>query len=179
MKTLAATCACLLLSLSAQAEECNNTSWSALAATACRGALAGELTGSATELSYLGAELGGSWSYAGRSNDAGNGPFTGNPQVLFAGSVGFDAPQLGSFIVAMKAGDNHSFYRFDTTTPISQLVFDSTEGVAVTPQGNPLPLDYLVLYQAAAVPEPQTALMLLAGAALLVRRRGQTARQSR
>ncbi len=76
----------------------------------------------------------------------------------------------GIFVLGLVSGGQHSFYRFNTKRRIGGLDFDSLEGVATTPQGNPVPLDYAVLYRGAvgAVPEPATTLMLGAGAMALL-----------
>lgn len=146
----------------AWAENCSDTGFVALAAADCRGSMVGELTGAAVEAAYLGTAWDGGWVFAGRSDDAGNGPFSGNPQLAFSGVLGFDTPISGDFILGLVAGGQHSFYRFSATTSISALTFSSTEGVATTPQGNPLDLSYAALY-VTSVPEPGPVALLMAG----------------
>jgi len=147
---------------SAQAENCGDTSFFSLAAGACAGSYVGALEGAAAETDALAAQWGGSWAYIGRSDAAGNGPFTSNPQVAFSGLLGFDAPLLGDFVIGLQSGSQYSYYRFNAATALSSLTFSSTEGVATTPQGNPLELSHATLY-VTAVPEPGQLPLLVAG----------------
>ena len=160
--------------LPALAENCIDTGFVALAATDCRGAFFGNLTGNPAESVALASAWGGNWVYAGKSNDAGNGPFSSNPQTAFSGVLVFDTPISGAFVIGLVAGDQFSFYRFQATTALASLTFDTTEGVATTIQGNPLALSHAALY-VSAVPEASTSAMLLAGllsmSALALRRR--------
>jgi hypothetical protein len=114
-------------------------------------------------LSSLTAAFGGEYLYVGSSGDEGFGPFLDNPQVAFNGVFSFDEPETGIFVLGLVSAGQHSFYRFRTSRRIGGLGFDSTEGIATTPQGNPWPLDYAVLYRAAPVPEPASQLLLAGG----------------
>jgi hypothetical protein len=160
----------------AQSEICSNTNFSTFFLTGCAGSFSGTLNGSAAELAALSAAFGGEYSYAGSSIDADFGPFMDNPQVAFNGTISFDEPEMGIFVLGLVSAGQHSYYRFNTRRRIGGLGFDSTEGVATTPQGNPWPLDYAVLYRATPVPEPATQLLLASGALALLgwarRRRG-------
>ena len=160
--------------LPALAENCTDTGFVALAAADCRGAFSGSLNGNPAESAALSAAWGGSWVFAGKSNDAGNGPFSSNPQTAFSGALVFDTPISGAFVIGLVAGGQFSYYRFQATTAVTSLTFDNTEGVATTVQGNPLALSHAALY-VSAVPEASTSAMLLAGllsvSALALRRR--------
>ena len=160
--------------LPALAENCMNTGFVALAAVDCRGAFFGSLNGNPAESAALATAWGGNWVFAGKSNDAGNGPFSSNPQTAFSGALVFDTPISGAFVIGLVAGDQFSFYRFQATTAAALLTFDTTEGVATTIQGNPLALSHAALY-VSAVPEVNSSAMLLAGllsvSALALRRR--------
>jgi hypothetical protein len=163
-------------SASVAAEVCTNTNWSTPFFTGCAGSFVGTLDASASEAASLTALFGGEWEVAGRSDAADNGPFVDNPQVAFNGTLAFDEPVSGRFVLGLVSAGQHSFYAFTTKRRIGGLGFDSLEGVATTPQGNPWPLDYAVLYMSVAVvPEPAPALMLAAGALALAWRRRRAA----
>jgi hypothetical protein len=151
-----------LAALPARAENCGDTSFFSLAAGACSGAYVGTLEGAAAETDALASQWGGSWAYIGRSDAAGNGPFTSNPQVAFSGLLAFDTPQVGDFVIGLQSGGQYSYFRFNAATALASLTFSSTEGVATTPQGNPLDLSHAALY-VSAVPEPGRLSLLLAG----------------
>jgi hypothetical protein len=163
MLGLAATAA----SLPAWAESCYDSNFSNLAAADCRGSLTGLLSGGVSETSYLGSQWLGQWTYAGSSADAGNGPFTQNPQVMFNGLLNFDAPVAGDFVIGLESNGQHSYYLFHAPTSVAGLSFDSTEGVATSPQGNPMTLTHATLYTPSAVPEPASFALLLAGLGIL------------
>jgi PEP-CTERM motif len=153
-------------------EVCSHTVWSILPQPACLGATNGQLTGAASELDTLSAQWGQVWTYAGSSADTDFGPFAGNPQVSFNGTLAFDAPLTGYFVIGLVSSGQNSLYLFNTKRRIGGLSFDSLEGVATTPQGNPFPLDYAVLYMSAPVPEPASwalGLLGLAGLGAAVR----------
>lgn len=146
----------------ALAENCADTGFVALAAADCRGAFVGSLSGNPAETVALATAWGASWSFAGKSNDSGNGPFSSNPQIAFSGALVFDTPISGDFVIGLVAGSQFSYYRFETTSAVASLTFDTTEGVATSIQGNPLALSHAALY-VSAVPEASTGAMLLAG----------------
>jgi len=156
----------LVASASVFAEDCSDTSFSTVAASACLGAFSGNINGSVDETDFLSSAWGGTWTYAGKSDDAGNGPFTGNPQVSILGTLTFDTPIVGTFVIGLKAANNYSYYLFDVDTPISELTFDSTAGVALNGRGKPQGLSHANLYFGpSAVPEPETYALMLAGLA--------------
>ena len=169
-----AAAAAALPALPALAANCAATGFVALAAADCRGAFFGSLTGNPAESVALATAWGGNWVFAGKSNDAGNGPFSSNPQTAFSGALVFDTPISGAFVIGLVAGAQFSFYRFQANTAVASLTFDNTEGVATTVQGNPLALSHAALY-VSAVPEVNSSAMLLAGllsmSALALRRR--------
>ena len=157
-------------SLPALAEDCANTTWTALAASDCEGSFVGNINGNASEATFLnatwGATAGGTFSFLGKSDDAGNGPFTGDPDVATLGTLTFDAPITGWFVIGLKAANNFSYYLFNATSPLSSLTFDSTAGVAVNRNGVPQASSHANLYAVAApVPEPETYALMLAGLA--------------
>ena len=144
------------------AENCPDTGFVALAAADCRGAFVGGLNGSAAETATLASAWGGAWRFAGRSDDADNGPFSSNPQIAFSGALMFDTPISGDFVIGLVAANQHSYYLFHATGAVAALKFDTTEGVATTIQGNPHPLSHAALY-VSTVPEASTGALLLTG----------------
>lgn len=163
---LAALLAGALFAGSASAEICTNTTFSALASSDCAGSFVGNINGSASEITFLNAEFGNMFTYAGKSDDAGNGPFTSNPEVSMGGTLTFDSPILGTFVIGLKAANNYSYYLFTALVPINSLTFDSTAGVAVNGRGIPQDLSHANLYITSAVPpvpEPETYALMLAG----------------
>ncbi|UUX96330.1 PEP-CTERM sorting domain-containing protein [Aquabacterium sp. J223] len=174
MKKLLAHAALAVLataSLPALAVDCNETTWTALAASDCRGSFSGNINGSAGELTYLASQWGSTWSFLGKSDDAGTfGPFTGNPTVGTNGTLTFDTPITGTFVIALKSSNDYSYYLFNALSPVSSLTFDDTLGVTAGagPQVNPKALSHANLYVAAApIPEPETYALMLAGLGVL------------
>lgn len=150
-------------------EDCSDTTLSILPPPACIGSYLGELDGSADERGLLAATWGQDFNYLGRSDEADYGPFVDNPQVAFNGTLAFDQPHSGQFVLGLASAGKHSFYLINTKRRVGGLVFDSLEGVATTPQGNPFALDYAALYVAATpVPEPTTGLLLGGGVLALL-----------
>lgn len=154
----------LAASTSAMAANCADTTWSLLAASGCAGSFAGNLNGSATELTQLASEFGfAPWSYSGKSDDPSNGPFTGNPKVNANGTLTFDTPLSGIFAIGLKAGNDYSLYWFNAVAPVGSLTFNSTAGVTgLNPGGQSGALSHAALY-VSAVPEPGTYALMLAG----------------
>jgi PEP-CTERM motif len=149
------------------AENCADTSWTALASTSCEGSFLGNINGSAEELTGLTGFFGGTWTYEGKSDDTANGPFTDNPTST-SGTLTFDSPISGVFVIGLKAGDNYSYYYFDAgVSSISSLSFDTTAGVATNAQGMAQALSHAALYVGEGVvpgiPEPETYALMLAG----------------
>ncbi|MEO8310205.1 MAG: PEP-CTERM sorting domain-containing protein [Caldimonas sp.] len=161
---LAAACLCA----PAHAELCANTTFMALASIDCAGSFVGNINGNASEITFLNTEFGSTFTFAGKSDDAGNGPFTGNPEVSLGGTLTFDSPISGLFVIGLKAANNYSYYLFNAGAPVNSLTFDSTAGVAVNAQGIPQDLSHANLYTATVpVPEPETYALMMAGLAAL------------
>ena len=161
-------------SLPALAEECTNTNWTVLSDTDCRGSFVGNINGDDSETTFLdtawGALAGGSFDYLGKTDDAGAGPFASNPGSVTSGTLTFDAPITGWFVIGLKASNQYSYYLFNALSPLSSLTFDSTAGVATTVNGRgvviPQELSHANLYAVAApVPEPETYALMMAGLA--------------
>ncbi len=152
------------LSSSAMAEDCHLTTFMTLPASACSGSFVGNINGSASELTFLNTTFGGSFTYVGSSDAAGNGPFTSNPTVNTNGTLSFDSPLLGTFVIGIKAADNYSYYLFNTPAPIGSLTFSSTAGIAVNRNGIAQDLSHANLY-VNAVPEPETYALFMTGLA--------------
>jgi hypothetical protein len=167
LKALVAAIGVAALSTPALAENCADTTFSALPSIGCAGSFVGNINGSTSETTFLNTEFGGSFTYVGKSDDAGNGPFTSNPQVSTAGTLTFDSPLTGTFVIGLKAANNFSYYLFNALLPVSSLTFDSTAGVALNGQGIAQNLSHAALYVTAAVPEPETYALMVAGLAAM------------
>jgi hypothetical protein len=184
-KTLLLSAFLATTSLPALAEDCADTTWSTLAATDCVGSFSGNINGDPSEAAFLdsewGALAGGSFSYLGKSDDAGNGPFTGDPDVATNGTLTFDEAISGWFVIGLKAANNHSYYLFNAVSPISSLTYDTTAGVATNRNDVPQALSHGNLYAVAQpIPEPETYALMMAGLAaigFLSRRRKSGSRQ--
>jgi hypothetical protein len=105
-------------------------------------------------------------------------PFSQNEGVNEDGTINFDAPQTGSFVLGLKQGNGFSLYLFDgsrVTGGISSLAYDTKGVKASTDQGYGLSH---AGYIGAVTPvsEPSAYAMMLAGLAVvgfaLKRRRG-------
>lgn len=134
----------------------------------CVGAFSGNVMGDVGEASYLSGVWGGDWTWHGKSDDAGSGPFTAGYGGATSGTLVFDAPIQGLFVLAIKGGPTYSFYEFDGgTSGIGSLSFD-TLGVAKGNGGAGPGLSHFGLYvPSGPVPEPQTYALMLAGAGLI------------
>ena len=164
---LAVAIAGLAFATTAAAENCSNTTFTALASTDCAGSFVGNINGSGSETTFLNSRFGGTFTYAGASDGPNNGPFTSNPAVSINGTLTFDSPILGNFVIGIKAANNFSYYFFSALSPTSFLTFSSTSGIAVN--GNaPKDLSHANLYvMTPPVPEPETYALMLAGLAAL------------
>jgi hypothetical protein len=173
-KIISAVAVAACFAVPAWAENCADTTFSALSSSGCAGSFVGNINGSASEIADLAILFGTTFTYEGKSDDASFGPFTGNPTVGTGGTLTFDAPISGEFVIGLKAANNYSYYLFDAVSPISSLTFSSTAGVAVNGRGNPQDLSHAALY-VTAVPEPETYALMLVGLGLT----GWTARRRR
>ena len=151
------------VSAPAFAENCADTTFSALAAASCAGAFGGNINGDPSEVTFLNAQFGDTFTFQGKSDDAFNGPFTSNPGGSGPSTLTFDSPISGNFVIGLKASNKHSYYFFNALTPINSLTFDTTAGVAVNKKGIAQGLSHANLYSGSPVPEPETYAMLLAG----------------
>src|SRR5688572_9880601 len=73
----------------------------------CRGSFSGNINGSASEMNYLASQFGYTWFYQGKSDNGGFGPFKSNPEAT-TGTLTFDAPVYGLFVVGIKASNQYS-----------------------------------------------------------------------
>lgn len=124
---------------------------------------------------YVGP-LGAEYTFLGKSDDAGSGPFTSNPDGATSGVLTFDTAQTGLFAISLKAGNAFSVYLFDGgTTGLGSVSF-STLGVQVNGQGMPAGLSHAALIGVTPIPEPASMALTLAGlagiGAVARRRRG-------
>ncbi len=179
---LAALAAGIAFATAAAAENCADTTFTTLASSACAGSFVGNINGSASEITFLNSRFGGTFSYVGSSDGANNGPFTSNPTVSTGGTLTFDSPILGTFVLGIKAADNSSYYLFTALSPTGSLTFSSTAGIAVNARLIPQDLSHANLYVGTPpVPEPETYALMMAGLAALgfvSRRRRRADRQS-
>src|SRR5262245_10187 len=87
--TIGAVALAAVLSAPAQAQltatglSCNNGNVMAfMGAVACSGAWSGNINNQQAGVNAALASFGGTWTFQGYSNDANNGPFTGNPDTV-------------------------------------------------------------------------------------------------
>lgn len=143
----------------------------------CRGPIGGNVNGSPSEAAYLTSQWGNTWTWQGKSDDAGFGPFAADYDNQTLGTLTFDSAVKGLFVLAIKGAPNYSYYEFDGgVAGITSLQFD-TLGITKG-NGNPGPgLSHFGLYTAMApVPEPESYALMLAGLGVvgfMVRRRKQ------
>lgn len=121
---------------------------------------------------YTGAGL--TWSAAGKSDDAGNGPFTSNPQTT-SGTLTFDSAIGGPFVISLKGSNTFSLYYFDASfANVTSIDFDMI-GAAQNKQGKSQDLSHASLFTAGGkptgVPSPTAALAGLGLLGLIASRR--------
>ena len=80
-----------------------------------------------------------------------------------SGSLAISPAVIGPFAIALKASNSFSLYYYSASvTSVSSLSF-ITNGVSVNKKGIAQGLSHATLYQTAAVPEPETYALMLAG----------------
>jgi hypothetical protein len=142
--------------------------------SACSGSWAGnDANQQADVLAELNMLLPDTWTFAGKSDDPNNGPFTGNPEVTM-GTLTFDSPMSGNFAIALKASNSFSLYVWKGVSNVASVDF-STAGTATNRNGMPQDLSHASLY-VGTIPEPGTYALMFAGLAavgFMARRRKQ------
>lgn len=136
----------------------------------CAGAFSGNINGSAAELTQLSGLFGGTFTYAGQSVDANNGPFTAQPNTT-SGNLQLDAaiPFGTGFVIGIKSSNSYSFYAFNGSNGGVLIPFQ-TIGTAVNGNGQAQQLSHATLYLGSgtrittnSVPEPSTYALMGAG----------------
>lgn len=146
--------------------------------TDCAGAFEGnDKNQEADVLATILAEFGlAGASFLGASDDAANGPFSGNPETN-SGTLNFDTAIDDPFVLSLKAGDSFSLFYFDGAGDAISSIDFNTLGVSVNGQGIGSDLSHASVYGGVpAIPEPQTYALMLAGLAavgFMTRRRKQ------
>lgn len=155
----------LLAMNGARAEDCVDTSFSGIAASACVGSRPNNINGATTETDFLATTFGGSWTFVGSTDSTGFGPFSSNPSGATSGTLNFDSAVSGRIVIGLKAANQHSFYYFDLAAPVTSLSFDTTAGIATNVRGNAQNLSHAILYAGSPlpVPEPSSWALLAAG----------------
>ena len=155
----------------------------------CRAISSGVVSGSSQDLANLtlffgNTTGGGTFMFAGRSNDANAGPFQSNPGLVNHGTLQFDQPVTGFFALALQSADRnfYSYYLFDSNAfrgaaPSIDFDTDGLAGPNRTARPTPANLLFAGLFiqpsGPGTVPEPAgVALVLTAlGALVLTKRR--------
>lgn len=136
----------------------------------CRGASTGNINGSASEITTLqsfGGLWNSAWTWQGASDGPGSGPFTTPaPAGSETGTLTFDAPISGLFVIGIKQANFFSWYLYNATSPVSSVAI-SSNGTAPNNDG----FSHVGLYTApgggggtgSVVPEPATYALMGTG----------------
>lgn len=116
------------------------------------------------------------WEVVGSSDDGGAGPFTSNPEVNI-GTLTFDTPQTGPFVISIKSATFFSLYYFDASFgSVDCIDFDTFDTSEKNGKGRDL--SHSTLYTAqggntppTGIPSPTAALAGLGLLGLIVSRR--------
>ncbi|MES3012594.1 MAG: PEP-CTERM sorting domain-containing protein [Pseudomonadota bacterium] len=135
--------------------------------TACGGSFAGNNSNQTTDvLAYISSTWGLTTTSLGQSDTAGTfGPFTSN-EMGATGTLTFDTPQDGAFVLSLKAGDQFSLYYYNGVGAAITSISYTTLGVNTNVQGIGNGLSHATLYGSSVtppVPEPETYALMLAG----------------
>jgi hypothetical protein len=134
-------------------------------AAQCLGAYAGNNVGQESDIL---AAIASAWGMSGAqylgTTDAGQtaGPFSSVPDEI-SGTLVFDSPLSGSYVVALKAANSFSLYLF--TGLVNQAsIFYTTTGTSQNKQGIAQGLSHASLYgPPVSVPEPESYALLATG----------------
>lgn len=141
-----------------------------MGASACSGAWRGNVNNQLPDINAKISSLwGGNYTLLGYSNETNNGPFQNGPSAN-NGTLTFDGYITGEFIVALKAGNAFSLYRFTGQTNAHTINF-KTDGVQVNGNDIAAGLSHAALFAdpstsittTSVVPEPSTYALMGAG----------------
>ncbi len=134
----------------------------------CLGAYEGNSTQHVDDiLDIIESEWGlGDAEYLGSNDSAGNGPFSNFPEGG-TGTLNFDTPLNGDYVLVLKTSTSFSLYLFEDLVDVASIYYTDW-GVSVNCNRNgcsPRGLSHAELYGATSVsvPEPESAMLLLTG----------------
>ena len=141
-----------------------------MGAAACSGAWSGNINNQIGDVNAKISSLwGGSYTLMGYSDAANNGPFA-NGSSATSGTLNFDLPITGSYVLGLKAGNAFSLYLFTNQVNDTGVSF-KTDGVKVNGRDIPGGLSHAALFVdqstttviTSVVPEPSTYALMGAG----------------
>ena len=127
----------------------------------CGGAFEGNASNQDV-VGWISTNWGFTTTFAGKT-DAGagdSGPFAAYDDEEPTGTLVFDSPMYGDFVLALKAGNSFSLYNFTGADGWESLTY-STAGAGVNKWGKAQGLSNVSIY---SVPEPGSMMLLLVGA---------------